>query len=227
MNKKFLWIICITIVIGISFFTAFKVKDSFLPIPTLEEEKKINPSVAYSWYDDETFQLAYPYFTLDINNLTDLETASNLILEVQPIDEGKPDTYSLLRKCKVINTFKGQLTENIIYLYENSYFYHSWNYFCYEGYINMKKDENYIVFLNGIENSNKVEKKELRNGYIFTTPRFGKYKINHKATLIEHDPEKNEIYFNDVADLPVFFNKESYVDTYNNILYDIEKKYFH
>ncbi|MBZ9637562.1 hypothetical protein [Clostridium sp. FP1] len=226
MNKKFLWIICITIVIGSSFFTAFKVKNSFLPSPTLKEEKKINPSVAYSWHDDESFRSSYPYFTLDINDLTDIETASDLILEVEPVDDGTLAAYSLLRKCKVINTFKGKLTENTIYLYENSYFYHSWNYFCNEGYINMKKDEKYIVFLNKIENSDKVEKPELRNGYIFTTPRFGKYEINHQAKLVEHDPDKDEIHFNDIADLPVFLNKKSYVDTYNNILNDIERKYF-
>lgn len=226
MNKKILWIICVIIVIGTSFYTVLKVKNSFLPIPSLEEEKKINPSVAYTWYDDETFKRAYPYFSVEINNLRDLEGASDLILEVEPIDEGSSAAYSLLRACKVINIFKGDLTEKTIYLYENSYFYHSWNYICTEGYINMKKGEKYVVFLNRIKNSDMVDKEELRNGYILATPRFGKYKFNQEAQLIEYDPNKDEIYYNDVADLPVLFNIESYVDTYNSILKDIERKYF-
>lgn len=226
MYKKILWIICIVIVIGTSFCTVFKVKSSFLPIPSLEEEKKINPSVAYTWYDDETFKRAYPYFSVEVNNLRDLEGASDVVLEVEPMDDGKSAAYSLLRKCKVINTLKGDLTEKTIYLYENSYFYHSWNYICTEGYINMKKGEKYIVFLNRIKNSEMVEKEELRSGFIFSTPRFGKYSINHQAQLMEYDPNKDEIYFNDVADLPVLFNIEYYVDTYNNILKEIERKYF-
>lgn len=225
MNKKLLWILCITIVIGVSFFTGFKVKNSFQPIPTLEEEKKINPPVAYSWYDDESFEATYPYFTLNINNLTDIETASDLILEVEPLDDGTLVAYSLLRECKVINTLKGNITENTVYLYENSYFYESSNYLCKEGYINMKKGENYIVFLTRIENSDKVEKSELRNGYIFTNPRFGKYKMNSKAELIEYDPDKDELYFNDIVDLPVLLNKQTYVDIYNNILSDVAQKY--
>ena len=225
MNKKRLWILCIITIITISIVTGKKVKSSFIEIPTFAEEIKANPTVSYSWHEDEILRATYPYYSYDINNLNDLEKQSHFIAEVMPIDDGTLVAYATLRKCKVINTFKGKSIDENIYIYEPNIFMHTDNYICEQGYISMKKDEKYIVFLKNIENSDRVSDEKLRNGYLYTNPTFGKYKLGEKAKLIERNPDKDEMHFNEVIDLPVFLIENENVEKYNCILGDIEKTY--
>lgn len=226
MRKKILWILCLALVIGISLFIGIEVKSSFIPIPTLSEFKAANPPVAYTWYEGEILNATYPYFSYDITNLSELEEASDLILEVVPVDDGTPVAYANMRKCKVMKTLKGQDVEKFVYIYEISTFHSTWNYFCELGYISMKKDENYIVFLKQLENVDKVNDVELKNGYLNTNPTFGKYKIGEEAAIVDYKPnEGKDIYFNDIVDLPVFLIEEKDIEIYNGILSEIEDKY--
>lgn len=220
MFKKAMWIISILIVIIISVFVAFKVKSSFIKQPSLSELKNINCKVEYRFKDQETYNKKY----CNIENLSDLEKNSQVILKVCVIGDGDTVAYSLRRKCKVINIIKGDIKDEIIYIYEPSYIWAT-KYCCEQGYLAMEKDKKYIVFLKGIENSELAAKKELSAGYTFTNPAFSKYSLGEKATLVQYDATEKKIYYNEVSSLPVFFNEQKYIDLYNKILSEIEKSY--
>lgn len=221
MFKKVMWMISVLIVIIISIFVAFKVKSSFIKQPSLSELKNINCRVEYRFKDQDKYNKKY----CNVENLSDLEKNSQLILKVCVIGDGDPVAYSLRRKCKIINVIKGDIKDEIIYIYEPSYIWAT-KYCCEQGYLAMENDKEYIVFLKGIENSEHASKKELSDGYTFTNPPFSKYSLGTKATLVQNDYKDKKIHYNEVSSLPVFFNEQKYVDLYNEILSEIEKSYY-
>lgn len=220
MFKKVRWLVLIFIVITVSAIAALKVKSSFIKQPSLSELKNINCRVEYRWKDQDKYNLKY----CKVESLGDLEKNSQVILKVRVIGDGDNVAYSLRRECKVIDLIKGNIKDETIYIYEPSYIWAT-KYCCEQGYLAMENDKEYIVFLNKIENSEYATKEELSNGYIFTNPPFSKYSLGEEATLIKPDSEKSNIYFNKVSSLPVFFDEQKYIDLYNKILSEIEKRY--
>lgn len=220
MRKKLTWIIIVSIIIIISIVISFKVKSSFIIQPSLTQLKDTNCRIQYVWMAEEDYNTKYP----EINDTNDLEKNSEIIVKVKSLDDGESAAYSLIRKCKVVNSFKGNIRDEIIYIYEPSYPSGN-NYWCQQGYIAMEKDEEYIVFLNKIENSEYAKNKELSNGYVFTNPYVSKYKLGLKATTVDFMSKGGEVYYKDVSSLPMLFDDKKYADFYNKILSDIEKQY--
>lgn len=220
MFKKIMWIVFVLIVIIVSIFAAFKVKSSFIKQPSLAELKNSDCRIEYRWMDEEAYKNKYP----NIDSLSDLEKNSQVILKVSAIADGDTVAYSLRRKCKVINSIKGDIKDEYIYIYEPSYIQGK-KYRCYQGYLAMENDKEYIVFLKNIENSELSTQKELSNGYIFTDPIFSKYSLDQKATLVQGNEVEKNIYYNEVSSLPVFLKEQKYVDLYNKILDEVEKSY--
>lgn len=222
MVKKVLMIICI-IIISMSVLVAFNTSASFIQLPPLDELKKINPPVSYISTEEDYRSLEY-YYKYDIQDLNDLINYSNVVLEVQPLDDGIPAASSVLRKSKVLKVLKGNYAKELVYIYEPSHFVHTRSYMCIQGYISMKKDETYILFLQKIKTPEKLKRDNLKNGYLLTNASFGKFKLGENAVLSNFNNNK-KIFFNDVYELPVLFKFQKDVELYNKLLNELETQY--
>lgn len=222
MVKKALISICF-IIIGISIFLGLKTKASFVELPPLDELKKINPRISYISTEEDDRSHEY-YYKYDIENLDDLLNFSDLVLEVQPLDEGTPVASSLLRKSKVLNVLKGEYNNEEVYIYEPSYFMDIECYMCIQGYVSMIEGESYVIFLQKIDVPKNMKKNTLQNGYFFTNASLGKFKLGQDAILSDFNDDK-EIYFNDIYELSVLFKLQKDVDLYNKLLKELEARY--
>ncbi|KYH31146.1 hypothetical protein CLTEP_24250 [Clostridium tepidiprofundi DSM 19306] len=222
MVKKVLMITCIIIII-MSVLIAFNTSASFIQLPPLDELKKINPPISYISTEKDYRSLEY-YYKYDIQNLNDLINYSNVVLEVKPLDDGVPVALSILRKSKVLKVLKGNYAKELVYIYEPSYFIHTRSYMCIQGYISMKKDKTYILFLQKIKIPENLKRSSLKDGYFLTNASFGKFKLGEKAVLSNFNDNK-KIFFNDVYELPVLFKFQKDVDLYNKLLNELETQY--
>lgn len=222
MVKKVLISICF-IIIGISIFLGLKTKASFVELPPLHELKKINPPISYISTEEDYRSLEY-YYKYDIQDLDDLINSSDLVLEVQPLDEGTAVASALLRKSKVLRVIKGEYNNEEVYVYEPSHFIHTRSYMCIQGYVSMIESESYVIFLQKIDVPKNMKKDTLQNGYFFTNASLGKFKLGQDAILSDFNDDK-EIYFNDIYELSVLFKLQKDVDLYNKLLKELEVRY--
>lgn len=221
MLKKSIWLIIILSVIIISTFVSVKVKSSFIPQPNLSQIKESDAAVQYLWNPEDDYNIAY----LTPDNADKLEEKAELVLRVIPIDDGKDAAYSLIRKCNVVSSLKGNIDTNTIYIYEPSHLRGNY-YWCSQGYMAMEKDKEYIVFLKKIVNSEYADSEEICNGYVFACPYVSKYTPGQEASLVKFEEETGEqVFYDQVCSQPMLFDDERSVKVYNDLLKDVERKY--
>jgi len=143
---------------------------------------------------------------------------SDTILEVQKLNSSQKH-YSTLSKAKVIKIFKGKefISDSKIQIYE-PYFY----YFVskclnnFNGYIPMKEEKNYFVFLKRRYKDNQYRNKKQKNTFVFTTKDIlSKYPANEK---IKNYNTKRTYSISDVENYDLVCddkNLNSYVEIYN------------
>lgn len=200
--------------IGFSIF----VKNSYEPLLNLSEidNSKVRVSYDYAEYDQ------YLYYN---QNMTyeELKNNSDIIIEVKCIDEGTEKAYSTLRKCEVIKVLNGNYSNEIIYIYEPSYMSPFNEISITNGYINMNRNKNYILFLKKVNAPESVS-KEYSQGYYPTSAMFGKYENNHFEELVDYIPE-NDIYFDEIKNHCTMLIDSNDVVKYNNIVEEINYNY--
>lgn len=215
--KKFLIAIIFLVVISMIGFSLF-VKGSYEPLLTLAEinDNKVRVSYEYAEFDE--------YFYYDQNmTYEELKNNSDIVIEVKCLDEGMQKAYSTLRKCEVIKVISGNCSDDNIYIYEPSYMLPYEQVAIINGYINMKKNNNYILFLKKVNAPNNVS-EEYSKAYYPTSAMFGKYKVNHFEKIVMYEAE-NDIYYSEIKDHCTMLIDSNDVDKYNKIVEKINHNY--
>lgn len=210
--KKFT-ISIIIISISTMIFLSLYVKKTYIPIDNLKDANYSQLRISY----DETNYSQFLYkkeMTYDL-----LKNNSDLVVEVECMDYGKQYAYSILRKCKIKKVIHGQFNNKYLYVFEPSYFLPHNDISITNGYINMKKNNNYFIFLKKVKtpkNTNKI----YDNSYYPTSAMYGKYKSNCYAKTIDFNYD-NEIYFDQIQNENVMLLDNKKIEQYNNILEQI------
>jgi|GEM_PF-4405804 len=147
-----------------------------------------------------------------VENMDSLMQESTLVVKVIALDEGESRPYSILRKCRILNTYKGKASSEIE-VYEPCYISRV-DYDLVMGYVPMKQGEEYVLFLSPVENDGM---KGYENAWYFVSASYGKY----QPGLTAEASEDWEV-FRDVKDSAFVTTEEEEAEKYNRILKEVE-----
>lgn len=154
------------------------------------------------------------------NSFDDLYMKSDLVVKV--IFEGirKTHSESIFSTVKVLDVYKGDddKSGSNIFVYEESFFGYEENYsksFFTSGCYNlMKKNTEYILFLNNREFNDKYMPSEIeKNTYLVNNYAFGKYNISNDNPITLLDADKKYTY-DQVASEEVITTSQEILDRY-------------
>lgn len=165
------------------------------------------------------------------NSMEELAEISELIVRVRLMDDRKFLHLTILSKVDVIDVYKGDklLKGKSIYIYEPAFINsRSKLYFAISGYSIMKKNSEYVLFLN---------KKVFPEGYrpdniegfsylITTNSALGKYSIgyNRQESILNTEENKNLTY-NDIVEYEVIVDNRKYLELYNTLKMEVMKNF--
>lgn len=217
MKKILIGIIslCIVTMTGFSLY----VKNSYESLLSIAQLDAATVRVSYDPSDYSEFY----YYNQDIT-LDDLERNSDIVVEVVCSDLGVQRAYSTLRNCEIKKVIRGKCESESIYIYEPSYVMPYNEIAITNGYINMKENESYILFLKKV-NAPKGVDKEYSNGYYLTSPMYGKYQHNYYEELVS-DNFDDDVYYDQIEDHNVLLVNEETLALYNSVVKSINIKYY-
>lgn len=182
--------------------------------------------------------LGKQYGQEDINNFSELQDKSDLIVKVIPTHDRKVLLQTILSRVKVLNVYKGKdiIAGDNIYVYEPcSILYKKKNmvtygvfrpsYTSYDGYILMRKGKEYILFLKKLKapKGYRYRGKE-KMSYVLTSMTFGKYPVQAygHTEVIEEDRVNpsiadKTIKFAEIKDMDLIAIRTKILKKYNEM----------
>lgn len=186
INKKIRqynkFIIFIILSIILSLLLAIATRLSIKKI-TYADIKEINNKFQYQPYED-LLQTNDSFVELSLENNIDVFEISNYIIKGIASGERELLDGVILVEIKVLQSFKGDIKENTIYIYEPVNINYRRNKYIgtFEGYNLIKDGKEYIFCLNDLkENPNHNYSQTEENRYIYTNPSIGKFEMNFNA----------------------------------------------
>lgn len=215
-------------ILGFSIFIGNITKQSFLNI---EVSKILNNRDEKNFFLDDSLNLFKTPLKYE-----ELYSNSDTILKLEPIPNSQKIVFGeMLTKCKVKDIIKGEEKLKEIYVYEDMYIHTNWNDFpnppkkveydviSYNGYNLMNHENEYILFLNKIENpivGDNIPTFKLSYGLL------SKYNINKKYKYKLINSEQNNNYV-DLKEADIYFKNEKekeYYDILSEKVFQISKQ---
>lgn len=158
-----------------------------------------------------------------VKSLKDLEENSEYILIV---NSSKYPTFKgngIINNCQIKKVIKGtDVKENeYIKIYDLVAFWNNSGTFYLGGSTPIKREKDYIVFLNSTTNANEP------NSYVYSSVKYGHVSISEKGKILENY-KQNSLSLEDIANYDFVFpegtSKES-ISEYNTLYSEIWNKY--
>lgn len=218
MKSKNLWYILVVVLIMVScIFIGIKTKKSF----NLSEN--VNKNIeTFSIYKDQSLLNFYD----QISEVNDLLSNSDIVVKISITEDRESVTKATLTKVKVNSILKGNIYDKeYIYIYEPYFIrYFDCSISNYQGYLPMRKGEEYIVFLkelNAPEGYNKTDKENM--SYLFVNPIWGKYNSKAQEIYTTNNIDM-DIKLGDVNDKDAIIMEQD-VEKYNSNKKIIDEKF--
>jgi len=215
MRKKFIiiWLIMIILCIGVGVFTRMSYKNYY----EIKKDKM------------DLFVVGSGAGIMENINISDIEDKSEIVVRIKNTGEREYLYKTVLSKVEIIDVYKGKEKLNIdnkyIYVYEPSFFNFEKEYYMAVGAITiMRKNEQYILFLNRKDFPQKYKKsdKEKNEFVLATNNSLSKYLISEEY---QKEIVSNDLKYGEIKEYEVMVSRKEDLDFYNKLKSSVLKEY--
>ncbi len=220
LGSLFLFLLISSVIVGIM------TKNSFVDDVNLQINKEKYDTYGVSINGDSAYNEIY---FEKINDFTELQHKSNVILRVTPTEERSNLAQSVLSKVKVIEVYKGKDIKKgeFVYIHEPNQFANE-VYMSTNGYNLMTEGNEYIVFLKHLTiPENYTYKGQEEKTFVFVSSQFGKYSLNLKQNMLINREKAVDlsIPYNEIKEQDILTTDSLVLEKYNIMRENVYKAF--